>query len=121
MMINGVEILNQGNIYNTNWQTILMFICLLFGSIIGVFCGIEKNKDSIFCVNIIILGLTICSSPIIFNLLDSTIFNHPVKTQYTIEIKDDNAWKEIGPNYSVIKKIYDTKEIYLIEGDYVND
>lgn len=122
MTINGVEILHQCDFYSINWQTSIIFSFLLIIAFIGVFHGIKvKENEKLAMLSMISLAIMLCSMPLIFNTSNSTIFNHPIKTQYVIEIKDDNAWKEIGPKYVVIKKIYDTKEIYLIEGDYVND
>jgi hypothetical protein len=51
----------------------------------------------------------------------NTFLNKPSKIQYDIEITDSNAWKELGPNYRVLKKLYENKEFYCIEGDYIND
>ena len=50
----------------------------------------------------------------------STFLNKPSKIQYEIEITDDNAWKELGPNYDILKKLYKNKKIYRIEGDYLS-
>ena len=67
-----------------------------------------RNLQGIF---IICIALTFVES-------GETILNHPSKIEYIIEITDDNAWKELGPYYSVKEKVYENKEIYIVEGDY---
>lgn len=121
MLINGIEILEQSTFYTTTWYGDIFFCILLLGGFIYMIFGfIYKNvkmtvSGAISCLLILILVIISTSDT------SPTFLNKPNKIQYTIEIKDDNAWKEIGPNYKVIKKIYNNKEIYLIEGDYVND
>lgn len=121
MIINGVEILKQSIIYIATWYgNILLLFFLVGGALIAVTGGLWDD------IKIMILGTTICVSTLILIPFATssdfpTFLNKPYKIQYIIEIKDDSAWKEIGPNYKVIKKIYDNKEIYLVEGDYIDD
>lgn len=122
MNIEGVEILSQNIIYSPQIYGIIIVIIL--GALTAIFLGLWVNGDiGDWSVTVSLLGfiLTIISGIIIFNEHKSTIFNYPDKIQYEIEIIDDNAWKELGPNYTVLNKLYETKEIYLIEGDYHND
>ena len=118
MSINGIEILQQTIIYNPT----------VFAVIFGISC---------FILTITFITLTICFDiaellipafvsfilcVIIIGISDSNSQNFltkPSKIKYTIEIIEDNAWKELGPNYTVIEKPYENKEIYIIEGDYV--
>lgn len=121
MNIQGVCILSQHTIFDPMWYGIaawVIMICLtLFFAIIwlddmkkwaGPICGVS------FILFIVCIALT-------FMEREKTIFNYPSKIEYTIEITDDNAWKELGPNYTVKEKPYETKEIYIIEGDYIDD
>lgn len=121
MNIQGVCILSQHVIFSPAWYGIaawLIMMCLafFFGMIwlegtetwVGLVCGI------CFALFIIFVAFT-------FTENEKNLLNRPSKIEYTIEITDDNAWKELGPNYTVKEKLYETKEIYIIEGDYVND
>ena len=121
MNIQGVCVLSQRIIFSPMWYGIaawVIMLCLtfLFGLFwldgyeewAGLACGICSALFIIF------VALTFTES-------EKNLLNHPSKIEYTIEITDDNAWKELGPNYIVKEKPYETKEIYIIEGDYVDD
>lgn len=119
MNIQGIEVLKEHFIYKPN-----MFGCIsLLGFIIItawiLFMAIDNDS-----IKLVKLGMAGCILTIVSIILcycpNKTIFNHPVKIRYNIEIIDENAWKELGPNYTVIEKVYDNAEIYVIEGDYVN-
>lgn len=117
MTINGVEILQQTTIYNpTTFAYILGTACFILTLIFGIHAFASDTPELLIpTIIFFILGV------IIISVNDSNLQNvltKPSKIQYTIEIIDDNAWKELGPNYTVIKKPYDNKEIYIIEGDY---
>ena len=121
MNIQGVCILSQQTFFSPTWYGItawIIMMCLTFFFAVMWLDGNEKWTGPVcwacFALFIICIALTFVKS-------GKTIFNHPSKIKYTIEIIDDNAWKELGPNYTVKEKSYETKEIYIIEGDYVDD
>ena len=118
MNIQGVEILSQKINYMPTWLGIILLIITFFSSLVLVFMWIDDYSKYFgialcFTVTLWILCL------ILSTIQCPTILNKPTKIEYTIEITNDNAWKELGPNYRIIEKVYETKEIYLIEGDYV--
>lgn len=120
MNIQGVEILTQKIIYSPEWFGIIAFILFLFTTfvLIAMWADGFIKKDigiiSCFTFSLFILCLILTTATEY-----ETVLNHATKIQYEIEVLDDNAWKELGPNYTVKEKIYSNKEIYLIEGDYV--
>lgn len=121
MDIQGVCILSQQTIFNPIWYGIAAWVatlCLTFFFGLLWLDGCEEWAGPIcgifFVLFIVCIALTFVED-------SKTIFNHPSKIEYTIEIIDDNAWKELGPKYTVKEKPYETKEIYIIEGDYVDD
>ena len=121
MNIQGVNILTQQTIFDPTWYGItawVIMVCLTFFFAIMWIDGCEAWAGPIcwicFILFIICIALTFVED-------GKTLLNHPSKIEYTIEIIDDNAWKELGPNYVVKEKPYKTKEIYVIEGDYIND
>ena len=121
MNIQGVCILSQQTIFGPTWYGIatwVIMMCLAFFFAIMWLDGCEEWAGPIcwvcFALFIICIALTFVAS-------GKTILNRPSKIEYTIEITDDNAWKELGPNYTVKEKPYETKEIYIIEGDYTDD
>lgn len=115
MIIAGVNILEQQIIYGPTWYGFIMFVIFTFLMIF--FMGLSEDTGEFKFGLIGVIGLIgvvltfACNS-------SSTILNKPNKIEYTIEILDENAWKEIGPNYKVLEKVYDNKEIYIVEGDY---
>lgn len=121
MNIEGVEILSQNIIYSPQIYGIIFVVIL--GALAFLFLGLRIENDigdwGVFAF-LGIFSLTVISGLIMFDNKPNA-FNYPNKIQYEIEIIDDNAWKELGPNYTVLNKLYETKEIYLIEGDYKND
>lgn len=121
MNIQGVCILSQHVIFSPAWYGIaawLSMMCLTFFFAMIWLDGCEEWAGLVcgicFALFIIFVALT-------FTEGRKTILNHPSKIEYTIEITDDKAWKELGPNYIVKEKPYETKEIYIIEGDYTDD
>lgn len=121
MNIQGVCILSQQTVFSPMWYGIaawIIMMCLTFFFAVMWLDGMEKWAGPVcwicFALFIICIALTFVKS-------GKTIFNYPSKIKYTIEITDDNAWKELGPNYIVKEKPYEIKEIYIIEGDYVDD
>ena len=119
MNIQGVEILTQKIIFSPIWQGIATWttiMCLTF--FFAVFWLKECNNWAGF-ITLICFVFFVISLALTFTDNFKTFLNYPSKIEYTIEITDDNAWKELGPNYTVKEKIYSNREIYLIEGDYV--
>ena len=121
MDIQGVNILTQQVIFGPTWQGIaawVVMMCFTFFFAVMWLDGCEEWSGPIcwicFVLFIICIALTFVES-------GKTLLNHPSKIEYTIEIIDDNAWKELGPNYTVKEKPYEMKEIYVVEGDYVDD
>lgn len=121
MNIQGVCILSQRTIFSPMWYGIAawaIMMCLTFFFALMWLDGCEEWAGPVcwifFVLFIVCIALTFIEE-------SKTIFNYPSKIEYTIEITDDNAWKELGPNYTVKEKPYETKEIYIIEGDYVDD
>lgn len=121
MNIQGVCILSQSTFFSPMWYGVVAWIimmCLTFFFAVIYLDGCEGWAGPIcwicFALFIICVALTFTDN-------EKTLLNYPSKIKYTIEITDDNAWKELGPNYTVKEKLYETKEIYIIEGDYVDD
>lgn len=120
MNIQGVEILTQKTLYAPQWFGAIAWIIFLFIAIFLFMTWIENLYSrgagiaSCFTFALFLLCMLLSSTS-----EEPTFLNHPIKIQYEIEVTDNNAWKELGPNYKVLKKIYETKEIYLVEGDYV--
>lgn len=122
MINNGVKILSEQIIYTSQSYSYIIWIILFFLSVFFLVMGFNclLDKWAIIAGTVsLILSFTIVGCSCIPD--SPNIFNHPFKIRYEIEIINDNAWKEIGPNYNVLKKRYESKEIYIIEGDYVND
>ena len=119
MLINGVKILKSIIIYVPIWYGITTWISMLFLMHFFMYRTIDTEELwSMIATVICFVGVIVCS----FTFINKrqTFFNKPSKIEYTIEILDDNAWKEIGLNYTVKEKLYENKEIYVIEGDYDN-
>lgn len=120
MNIQGVEILTQKTLYAPQWFGSIAWIIFLFIAIFLFITWAESLYSrgagiaSCFTFALFLLCMLLSLTP-----EESTFLNRPIKIQYEIEVTDNNAWKELGPNYKVLKKIYETKEIYLVEGDYV--
>lgn len=121
MNIPGVEILSITPIYEPTALSIIL--CILFallamfsiwgsmGRILGNYWGLV----SIICILMIFIcvGLGYAQT--------KTVLNKHIKTAYEIEITDDTAWKEIGPNYTVVNKVYESKEIYVVIKEKIDD
>ena len=121
MNIQGVCILSQHTIFSPMWYGIAAWVAMLcltcfFGMMWLDGCEAWAGPVCWICFALfsICIALTFVES-------GKTIFNYPSKIKYTIEITDDNAWKELGPNYTVKEKPYEIKEIYIIEGEYIDD
>ena len=118
MNIQGIEILTKEIVYSPNWLGIVSLIITFFSSIMLLFMFTDIEVKGAGIASCFVFALFVLCL-ILAVVQHSTILNDPSKIEYTIEITDENAWKELGPNYKVIEKVYETKEIYLIEGDYV--
>ena len=115
--IKGIEILSSEIIYKIQSLWLVIGIIALAIGMITFFisCDSYSGRGAIIGGCITILAIIVLSSG---NFSDNkNWFNQPKSIQYTIEIIDDNAWKEIGPRFKVIEKVYDNKEIYVIEED----
>ena len=120
MNIQGVCVLSQQTIFSPTWHGTaawVIMMCLGFFFAIIWLDGCE-TWAGVVCWTC--FALFIACVVLTFNEDKKTPLNYPSKIKYTIEITDENAWKELGPNYTVIEKVYDNAEIYVIEGDYVN-
>ena len=114
MAINGITILaSQALFCPTTYGNLIVFLSLVLLFVLLVFF-ICFEKTICFIGSIFFFILLVISS-ILVSMDTQTILNKHYATQYTIEILDDNAWKEIGPNYEVVEKPYENKEIYIIE------
>ena len=121
MNMEGIEILSEKIIYGPHLLGIILIICSFFAAFVFLGCYVSGIFEE-WAAGVIIFFLIFAIISIFLSFSNSpTYLNYPDKIQYEIEIIDDNAWKELGPNYNVINKPYETKEIYLIEGDYKND
>ena len=121
MDIQGVNILTQRIIFGPIWQGIAAWVIIMCITFFFAMLWLDGCKDWTGPVCGICFALFIICLTLTFTDHNKTILNHPSKIEYTIEIIDDNAWKELGPNYTVKKKPYEMKEIYVVEGDYVDD
>lgn len=121
MNIQGIEILKEKIIYSPQWFGIAAWIGAMAIGIFFLLLAVDEEEPWQFIIGSISLVLFIIFAAITFEENHSTFLNKPSKIQYEIEIIDDNAWKELGPNYDVLKKLYENKEIYRIKGDYIND
>lgn len=121
MLTNGATILSQQIIFSeTSYGlglsigvVVLGFFFLVFAFEEGIYWAIVPGVIGI-SLFIAFMGIT-CTKE------EKTFLNKPSKIEYTVEITDDNAWKEIGPRYIVKEKIFENKEIYVIEGDYIEE
>jgi hypothetical protein len=121
MDIQGVCILSQHTVFSPTGYGIaawVIIVCFTFFFTV-IWLGEMENWAGPPCL--ICFALFVICMALNFTNNSKTFLNHPSKIEYTIEITDDNAWKELGPNYTVKEKLYEMKEIYVIEGDYVDD
>ena len=121
MNIQGVEVLTEKIIYSPQWFGIVAWIGAMAIGLLFLSLAIDEEQLWQLIIGSISLVLFIVFAGITFEENHSTFLNKPSKIQYEIEITDDNAWKELGPNYDVLEKLYENKEIYRIKGDYIND
>ncbi len=119
MNIQGIEILKEHLIYKPNMFGYISLLGFIIIAAWLLFMAIDNDSSKLLILAMVgsilgVVSIILCYCP------NKTILNHPVKVRYDIEVIDENAWKELGPNYTVIEKIYDNAEIYIIEGDYVD-
>lgn len=119
MNIQGIEILKEHLIYKPNMFGCISLLGFIIITVSIIFIALDNISNKLLILAMVgsiltLVSIVLCYCP------NKTIFNHPVKIRYDIEVIDENAWKELGPNYTVIEKVYDNAEIYVIEGDYVN-
>lgn len=114
-----MTILAQEIIYKISPVGIIIVLsCAIIGILFGI-VGLELDKPKLFVIGIInFIMLFILAG--YDSTSHSTLLNKPNKIRYTIEITDDNIWKEIATNYEIKEKPYQEREIYIIEGDYDN-
>lgn len=121
MNIQGVCILSQHTIFDPMWYGIAAWVAMMCLTFFFAMIWLGEMETWAGPVCWICFTLFIICITLTFMKGGKTIFNYPSKIEYIIEITDDNAWKELGPNYTVKEKPYETKEIYIIEGDYTDD
>ena len=121
MNIQGVNILSQKIIYSPQWFGIVAWVCAVVLGFFFLIFLIEGQEMWAMIPTTICFILFVIFLAIGFEENHNTFLNKPSKIQYEIEIIDDNAWKELGPKYNVLEKLYENKEIYRIEGDYTDD
>ena len=121
MNIQGVCILSQSTFFSPMWYGVVAWIIMIFLAWWFGLMWLDGCEEWAGPICWVCFVLFIICAALTFTENSKTIFNHPSKIKYTVEITDDNAWKELGPNYTVKEKLYETKEIYIIEGDYVDD
>lgn len=119
MNIQGVEILTQKIIFSPIWQGIAAWIIIMCFTFFFALLWLDGCESWAGFITAICFIFFVISLALTFTDNFKTFLNHPSKIEYTIEITDDNAWKKLGPNYTVKEKVYENKEIYLIEGDYI--
>ncbi len=121
MNIQGINVLSQKIIYSPQWFGTAVCVCAMVLGFFFFIILIEGYEVWAIIPATISFILFITFIAIAYEDNHSTFLNKPSKIQYEIEITDDNAWKELGPNYDILKKLYENKEIYRIEGDYIDD
>lgn len=119
MDIQGVNILTQRIIFGPIWQGIAAWVIAMCLTFFFAMMWLAEDKNWACPVCGICFTLFVICMALNFTDNSKTFLNHPSKIEYTIEIIDDNAWKKLGPNYTVKEKLYEMKEIYIVEGDYV--
>lgn len=97
---------------------IIILSCATIGIFFGLI-GMELDKPKLFVIGIISFFILIALA-IYDSISHPTLINKPNKIQYTVEITNDNIWKEIATNFQIKEKLFNDKEIYIIEGDYDN-
>lgn len=120
-MINGADILNETIIYEVSpfYTRYLLTFIVCIGFLIMLYGGFKEDGKKI-AIGAALLLFSMIFQTIVNNTSTKTIFNYPSKIQYTVEIKhEDDAWKVIGPNYEVKEKLFENREIYVIEKDYI--
>ena len=114
-----MEILAQEIIYRLSPIGLIIILSLSAIGILGGMVGMELEKTKLLFITaisfLILIALAIYDST-----SHPTLINKPNKIQYTVEITDDNIWKEIATNFQIKEKPFNDKEIYIIEGDYDN-
>lgn len=121
MNIQGVSVLSQQIIFSPMWYGIIAGIAMFCFSCFFGILWFKRCERWIGPVCWIFFILSDICFVLTFFASRKTILNHPSKIEYTIEITDDKVWKELGLNYTIKEKPYEIKEIYIIEGDYIDD
>ena len=121
MNIQGICILSQQTIFSPTWYGVVAWIIMICFSFLFLIRWAEGCEAWPGLVSLIFFVLFIICITLGFTEHRKTLLNYPSKIECTIEIIDDNAWKELGPNYTVKEKPYEMKEIYIIEGSYTDN
>ena len=115
-----MNILTQEIVYTLSSFGLTLTIIMTIVAALCFIISIEFNEPKIIIISFISFIFLV-----IMGIYDSnshpTLINKPNKIQYTVEIVDNNIWKEIATNYIIKEKPFEEKEIYIIEGDYNND
>ena len=119
MNIQGVEILAQKIIFGPTWQGFVIWITMMSFTIFFATLWLNEYEGWAGPITWICFAFFVISVALTHTTNFKTFLNYPSKIEYTIEITDDNAWKKLGPNYTIKEKVYEDKEIYLVEGNYV--
>ena len=119
MNIQGVCVLSQQTIFSPMWYGVAAWVIMMCFTFFFAIMWLDACEIWAGPVCWVCFILFIVCVALTFTEGRKTPLNYPSKIEYTIEIIDDNAWKELGPNYTVKEKPYEMKEIYIIEGDYV--
>ena len=114
MNIQGVEILAQKIIFSPTWQGNAIWVAMTCLTFFSALLWIDERESWAGPTTLICFVFFVISIALTFTDNSKTLLNYPSKIEYTIEITDDNAWKKLGPNYTVKEKLYETKEIYII-------
>lgn len=110
------EILTENFNYSGNFFGFILFILFAIGTTIFFVESLMEEKFSLFIIGIISFALCITVGFLSFNT-KPTILNKLKTVEYVVEIKNDEAWKELSLDFNFKEKLYEGKEIYLIEGD----
>lgn len=113
-------ILNEQIIYSPI-TIYLIFMAVLSILAASAFVIAIEESEIKFLIPATLFLISILAISFNLSTTNKTRCNKPTSIRYTVEIIDNNAYKELINNYKIIKKVYDTKEIYLVEGDYPNE
>lgn len=121
MNIPGVEVLSTTLIYGPTVLSIILSILFTLLAMFSIWGGIGRILGDYWgLIGIVcILMVFVCTG--FGQAQTKTVLNEHIKTEYVVEITDDMAWKEIGQNYTVVNKVYESKEIYVIVKEKTDD